>query len=491
MPNVLQAFDVGLVSEETVKNVGEQLMVQTPRYWLAPVIVALAAWCGDDEPLCRRAVEEAFRRSPSRTSLFMALVLRRQGRGPSAVRWLKHYLDVQDPNALGRDFAVILEAISQGAFGVAGLDLAQGFLDQWRRQLVTDDAVTDAQVRRWRVEVDAHVAPLGAPRFPRLAAVSPQYVQMDRVLASAEAHVPVRAKYEAMMAEEIPPADRLEDAVDDILDRLVSEYDVEELPLRRELAFNEAVIAHGGDVEVSQRALAADAAALETTLDYLTIQTTSALNPAAIGVSRSTQRFAVTSCHEWFARAHALFTRDYRAAVPPDVEAAFESSHNVVAKQFQLPRWVGSFRHPLEALERSLSDHWEPHINAFVNGLAFDKKKWVLPAVVTAVALVVLTACVGWPGVFVALLGGGIWALVLHNQAQAAAKQQAEARALLDRARHDSITQLRAARAELADWEHAFQTADAQEPQTRVMIARLGTAVQAATPYERRAVAPR
>lgn len=40
---MLQAFDVGLVSEETVRAVSEQLMIQTPRYWLAPALVALSA----------------------------------------------------------------------------------------------------------------------------------------------------------------------------------------------------------------------------------------------------------------------------------------------------------------------------------------------------------------------------------------------------------------------------------------------------------------
>jgi len=488
---VLQAFDIGLVSEETIGNVGAQLMVQTPRYWLAPVIVALAAWCGNDEDLCRRAVEEAFRRSPDRTSLFMALVLRRQGRGETSVRWLTHYLNAQDPSALGRDFAVILEAISQGAFGPAGLELAQGFLDRWQRQLVTDETVTDAQVNRWRSEVNAHVPPAPAqPVFPRLAAVSPQYVQLDRILAAATAHALLGAKYRAMMAETIPPADRLEDAVDDILDRLVDEYDEEELPLRRELLGHEAVIKHEGDKELAKRTLAEDAVALETRLDYLTIQTTSALNPDGIGVSRSTQRFAVASCQEWFTRAHALFTRDYRAARPGDVHAVFESTHNVIAKQFQLPRWVGSFNQPLEALEQSLSNHWQPAIDAFVNSLAFDKKKWILPAVVTGVAFIVLTACIGWPGALIALVGGGIWAAIVYNQSQAAAARQHEARALLDRARHDSIPQLRAARAELSDWEQAYLAADAQEPQTRALIAGLSTAVHTVTPYERRSVSP-
>ena len=181
---------------------------------------------------------------------------------------------------------------------------------------------------------------------------------------------------------------------------------------------------------------------------------------------------------------------DYRAAVPSQVDAAFESNHNVVARQFSLPRWVGSFNQPLEALERSLSDHWEPHINGFVNSLGFDKRKWILPAVATVVAAIALGACIGIGGVAIALVGGGIWAAVLYSQAQAAAKRQEEAREFLNRARHDSITQLRAARAELTDWEHAYQAADSQEAHARSLIAGLSTAVQAATPYERRSVTP-
>src|ERR1035437_7992387 len=52
-----QAFDVGLVSEKTDREISEQLMVQTPRYWLAPALVGLAAWSGDDQALCTRALE--------------------------------------------------------------------------------------------------------------------------------------------------------------------------------------------------------------------------------------------------------------------------------------------------------------------------------------------------------------------------------------------------------------------------------------------------
>lgn len=486
---MLQAFDVGFVSEDTVRAVSEQLMVQTPRYWLAPVLVALAAWAADEPDLCDRAVEEAFRRSPTRTALFMALVLRRQGRRDSSVRWLKHYLDAQDPHALGRDFAVILESISQGAFGPAGLDLVREALDRWRDLLLTDEGKQAAQVTRWRAELDSHIAPPATPRFPRLAQVSPQWVPMDRVLAAAEAHQSILAKYGGLAAEEVTPAASIEDAVDDILDRLVSEYDDDELPLRRELAFQEAVIEHDGDVDLSKRAVAADSASLETRLDYLTIQTTSALNPAAIGVSRSTQRLAVAACHEWFGRAHLLFTSDYRAALPPDVEAAFEGTHNAGALAFNLPRWVGSFAQPLEVLERSLGEHWDGHTRPFVAGFAFNwGKKLVLPIAVTVVATIVLTVCLGWVGLLVGLVAGGIWALVLYNQSQAAVRRQQEAQAFVDRARTESLAQLRAAGAELTDWSSQFRHADGFEPRVREMIADLARAGHASQPFERRGI---
>jgi hypothetical protein len=484
---VLQGFDVGLVSEETVRSVSEQLMVQNPRYWLAPVLVALGAWAADDPELCERGVQEGFRRSPGRTSLFMALVLRRQGRRGSSVRWLRQYFAAQDPNTLGRDFAVILECIAQGAFGPAGLELVQERLDVWREQLLHDEAKQQAQVDRWRAEMDRHLAASSRGRFPRLAGVSPEWPQMDRALSCAQANGSLLAKYQALADEEITGQERLEDAVDDILDRLVREYDDEELPLRREHALNQAIIRHSGDMDASNRDLATDLAALETTLDYLTIQTESALNPAKIGVSRSTQRIAVSSCHDWFGRAHATFSRDYRLGLPAVVHAVFEGSHNAGGKVFNLQRWTGSFTSPMEHLERSLAEHWDRAAQPFIDSFAFDwRKQAIAPAVATALGLVVLGLCFFPVGILLALVGGGIWFLILYTRSQSAAKLQQNVRDLLAREKHDSITQLRAAGAELTDWSGAFRAADATEPAVRTLIADLATAGNAASPYERR-----
>ncbi|WP_117212334.1 hypothetical protein [Allorhizocola rhizosphaerae] len=487
---MLQAFDIGLVSEDTVRTVGEQLMMQTPRYWLAPALVGLAAWAGDDRDLCGRAILEAFRRSPSKASLFMSLILRRQRRPDASVRWLRHYLAAQDPAKLGRDFAVILESIAHGAFGSAGVELMHETLDRWTERLLNDENVQVAQVNRWRAEIDAFASAPAAADFPHLRNLSPQWPELEAALSRAQVHEPLIRKYEAMMAEEIPPTDRLEDAIDDILDRLVREYDNEELPLRRELAFHRAVVEHGGDLAVSQATVASQRA-YDSTLDYLTIQSESALNPTAIGVSRTTQRLAVAACHEWFQRAHAAFTRDYRMALPPIVDVVFGTSHTIGAKTFQLPQWVGRLNEPMGRLEHDLAEHWDRHGQPFVDSFAFPLSRKLLWPIVTVIGVLVLIGvCTQSAGlaVLAALIAGGIWAAVLFGQYQTAQKQQAQARAYVEQSKQESLRQLRAAGAELTDWGSRYQQADAREAGVRTMIGDLANSGKAASPYERRTV---
>lgn len=486
---MLQAFDVGLVSEDNVRMVSDQLMLQTPRYWLAPALVALASWSADDRTLCERAVDEAFRRSPDRTSLFFALVLRRQGRRDAAVRWLRHYLLAQDPTALGREFAVILEAIAQGAFGPVGRELLDRTLAEWRTQLMDSADAQSRQVKRWRDEIDTLRAPSARDEFPRLAAVSPQWAQLDAVLSAARGQQPLLEKYRAIMDREFQPSQRIEDAVDDILDRLVSEYDNEELPLRRDLAFNQAVVDHDGDLAAARRTADADAASYEETLDYLTVQTTAALNPGAIGTSPATQRLAVAACHEWFQQAHAGHTRDYRAAVPQDVEARFGTNYTVAAQNFQLPPWTGSFTQKLADLEQSLAAHWDRHLGPFIASLAYPwpKKAAPLIAAVLGILLVIVPFNAGF-GAGAAAVVGAVWGLVLYNASQTARRNQEAARQFLENAKTESVHHLRAASAELTDWYEKFRAADQVEAQVRELITSLPTAGEGASPFEGRTV---
>jgi hypothetical protein len=486
---LLQSFDVGLVSEDTVRTVSEQLMIQTPRYWLAPALIGLTAWSADDPSLCNRGIEEAFRRSPSKTSLLFALILRRQGRLHSATRWLRHYLDAANPMALGRDFAVILEAVAHGAFGPAGRDLVQEKLATWGELLNNDEAAIATQVGRWKEEVKAHVGGSSTARFPVLARVSPQWPQLDQALQSADAHRALLTKYQAMLAQEITPSASIEDAVDDILDRLVSEYDNDELPLRRDLDLQEAIIECHGDLDAAAQKAQAESSAREDTLDYLTIQSTSALTPDRIGVSPATQRVAVAACEPWFNEAHAQFSREYRSQLPADVHAHFGARHNFGAAAFNLPPWVGSFTVAMPDLERDLAGHWDKHTVPFLDRLRYDwKKAAIVPSVVISLVFLLFVGASPVFAFFAALIGGGIWALVIRQRFGAAERTRRQTADTLRQWKSDSLAQLRHAGAELTDWSSQFASADGMEQDVRTMFASLKQAGQPAAPFERRAV---
>jgi hypothetical protein len=489
---MLQAFDVGLVSDEVVSSVAEELMIQTPRYWLAPALVALAAWSADDPGLCSRAVAEAFRRAPARTSLFFALILRRQDRAEAALRWLRHYLSTLDPQALGRDFAVVLEAIAHGAFGPAAQELTRQTLQTWQESLQSDDAITEAQIARWRQAIDSHVPTTPTTAYPTLAKVSPQWSQLDTCLRAASAHVPLAASYSAMLREEPAGMTSVEDAIDDVLDRLVSEYDEEELPLRREVATTKAVIDCQGDLDQAQRVAEASTAALDDTLDYLTIQTESALNPDGIGVSRATQRLAVASCHGWFRSAHERFSGEYRKALPSDVQARFDSNHTIGARVFQLPPWQGSFTRALPELEKDLVGHWERHTRSFVEALRFNWQNHALIAVaVLFFVLLFLVAANPVFGIVATLVAGGVWALVIYVRHESSRTAVAKAEHWLAEAQSESLGQLRDAAAQLTDWQTEFEAADAKEAEVRAVLDRLAVGGSAPTPYERRPITDR
>ena len=172
---LLQGFDVGNISNAVATNVAEELMIQTPRYWLAPALVALAAWSHDRQDIAEKSVREAFSRDRQKTSLLFTLVLRRQGRTSGSVRWLRHYVASLDPSALTREFAVILEASSCNAFGPEGNELLSAKLAEWSRRLRQYPEAVEEQVGRWISELASHQLRLGGNEYQTLQRLCTQW----------------------------------------------------------------------------------------------------------------------------------------------------------------------------------------------------------------------------------------------------------------------------------------------------------------------------
>lgn len=460
----LQAFDVGNVTNEAVQRVSEDLMIQSPRYWLAPALVGLAAWSRDDKDTAGKSIDAAFSRDPAKTALFFALILRRQGRSEAATRWLKHYLGSLDPRSLTREFAVILEATSQDAFGQFGRELVADQLIEWNQQLRADPEVNAKQIRVWIEELSIHRGVLDDDLYPHLSMVTPQWAALKDLLERASAHRNVFEKYRGVRDTPVNLTPDMSDRLDDILEVLVTEYDAEELPYVREVIKNKAIIDSGGDMARAQEQADAVGNALEETLDLVTMQTEIALRPEMLGATVGTQQVAVGIGRNDFVQAVAQFSAGYRQTYLDAVDVVLDPQHSSFAINLGFPGWQSNTNIPQEQAEKSLVDTWAVAMQNYLERVRFKPMTAMLPAIIALVVILIGAGIGGVPGFLIMLLlgGGGAVGYVLWKKKQADDLYN-EAVKMRDQAVAFSVDVHRAAIAEFVDAKLAYREEDSQE----------------------------
>lgn len=460
---LLQAFDVGNVSNDVARAVSEELMIQTPRYWLAPAIVALSAWSLDRPDIAERSVQEAYARDANKTSLFFALVLRRQGRGESAVRWLRHYLSSLDPSALTREFAVILEATSYDAFGAAGQRLLTERMREWCDELRNRPEIVEAQIDTWVEECTIESQALSGQEYRVLAQLSPQWSAVQRQLIAASSLPRLVDKYTTIrnFDSELPRV--LEDLLDDILDDLVREYDDEELPLRREVTYHEAIVEERGDRERAESRAAAFLKALEDTHDVVSLQTRAAIHPETLGVSTQTQRITIGVGQSDFRTAVGRYCAKYRQAHVSAVDITLSPTHTNYAATYKFPGWTTRTDTNEETAVSGLRSVWNKTFDDTIATMHFDQKFYVKPGIIVAVVALICFFISPLVGLAVLAAGSGI----VYYLGEQEKKKLDAAIAAVNVARapsmDKSISMYRDAVAEFVDAEVVFADLDVQE----------------------------
>lgn len=319
----LQALDVGIVTHGTLRQLSEELMLVTPRYWLAPALVAVAAWIRDDPELAQKALTETTRRDNDKAALFFALVLRRHRRNEATARWLRQYTARQDPTGLSREFTVILDAVSTGAFGHESKHLVMRQLGEWYERLADDREIVDRQVDRWARLLDADRRPVD-PRYTVLPVISPTWPQLKELYEGATVHRTAEERFRALFTGELPQSEDLRRRVDEILDGLVTGYDVEEAPLRRKEHELQEIVKADGDKTRAAKAVQTAVPLHEETVDFLTLLSNAAVGDRRTGTSPGTQRFAVALAKDWIAEGAGRLEAANLGAQPAAVEFELE-----------------------------------------------------------------------------------------------------------------------------------------------------------------------
>lgn len=327
---ILQASDIQLVRNETLRSATEELMISAPGYWLAPALVALSAWLGDNRDLAERALAEAIRRDDEKTSLFFALIGRRAGRNELNRIWLDRYFGLQDPFKLDRQTVVMVDALANGVFGAdVALHCSKRITD-WIGELSAQAGFVEAQRNQWaRALLSKAPDEDHGNRYSHLRRMSPTWAALNQAINGVATHAAVLAHFEGVFKGEIRPAPSVLVAVDDLLTKLVTRFDDEELPLRRQEELCRLIIEKGGDRHAAQQRFDLQSAALDEEIDFTQLLTNAAMHPELSHVTRATQRFAVAHSRDWILDGHADVTAKARMAVPADVQLEIDGWQGV------------------------------------------------------------------------------------------------------------------------------------------------------------------
>lgn len=316
---ILQADDLGIVKKETITDVTEEMMVTTPNYWLAPCLVALAAWINDKPEVADRAVREAIKRDDEKTSLLFALICRRADRKQACLKWAKRYFENQDAENLDRKCIVMLDAYASGLLGTDSEGVVAKHMEQWISYLEEKPGFVEKQTQQWSDAINLKREPLKDSSYTYLKKYSATWPVLQDIMEGAHLHA-IMFEYLDDIFSQQTSSQTVKQQLDDILDGLVANYDDEEIPLRKEEKLNQFIVDYDGDKQRAQASMQVEDSAFETHKDFTQLLTDAAMKPETTGSSVSTQKFALSLSKEWVGNAYQDVIATNRSKIPDQIE---------------------------------------------------------------------------------------------------------------------------------------------------------------------------
>ena len=316
---ILQADDIGIVKKDTISNATEELMISTPGYWLAPCLVALAAWINDQPELAEKAIIEGIKRNDEKTSLFFALICRRADRKEACLKWTQRYLANQDEENLDRKTIIVLDAFASGLFGADTEGVISRQMNEWLQHLEEKPGFTEKQTQQWSEAINLKRKPIDTSSYTYLRKYSKTWPVLEDILEGAHLHAEMLEYLIGIFEQKVSTA-TVREQLDDILDSLVTDFDDEELPLRKEEKFEQFIVDFRGDESRARQNMNVEQTAFETHKDFTQLLTDAAMKPETAHSSVSTQKFAFALSRDWVMNAYNDVVAQNRMKIPNEIE---------------------------------------------------------------------------------------------------------------------------------------------------------------------------
>lgn len=449
---ILQADDIGIVKKDTISNATEELMISTPGYWLAPCLVALAAWINDQPELAERAVKEGIKRNDEKTSLFFALICRRADRKSAALKWTQRYLANQDEENLDRKTVIILDAFASGLLGADSEGVVSKQMGEWLEHLADKPGFVEQQTKQWSDAINLKRKPLASGEYPYLHKYSKTWPVLQDIMEGAMLHAEILDYFIAILEQEAS-TDSLKAQLDEILNNLVTEFDDEEIPLRKEEKYNQFIIDFDGDENRARQNMAVEQTAFEERKDFTQLLTDAAMKPESSHASVSTQKFAIALSKEWVSNAYNDVVAQNRMKIPNEIEINVDTFNDKTTDGQNEAELIGKFN--------SLVDNEKANALAQLVLSGFEKFCLYGGAAIGVIGLIMMIADSGFLGLIAIIAGAGM--VINHFSKKKKIEQNRQnIEAQFEEKRQKGSQIIRATLAEVVDFRAEFAEKDSE-----------------------------
>lgn len=401
MLGILQATDVALVRKVTVSQISEELMVSTPNYWLAPVLVAIAAWIGNDKDLADRAIIEAIKRDNEHTSLVMALVCRRNNRTQTCYEWLSRYFATQSSASFDEDEMVYIDAYINGVFGKDEKHMCDDYVTRWIDEIRGSSSnFEDEQAETWH-EYFNRFNVSQAEKYPVLQNCVQEFGYIDQYLERVAAVEGISKDFQKIQDAFIDQ-DVLRKTVDQHLIKLVSADDKVERDLREQEEYLLAVKMCQGDTlaarQMTEKSKDEKKQKTMNIIEHLTRVISDGKD-----VLPSEKKTAVSFLHGYINKGYSRFIDEKKDEFPQQITMSFNGWSGKTSDSENAAELHASY----ESFIATQKDAEKAQIAARQN-----PKPWMIAAAILTVLGVITTILVLPLGIILLLTAGGLF---LHS----------------------------------------------------------------------------
>lgn len=358
---VVRDFDINLVRNSTIQELSEELWITSSRYWLSYALIAITAWVNNYPDVAKSALGECGRKDAIKTTLFFCLLNLRFGRMETAKRWFQEYFKTLDPTMLQQETAVMLQAFLNGVFGRdKELEYSvASVIDQWISILNEDAAICEELVGAYENYIN-NINPQAKFSYLNILQYCGNAQELSRTFRDVSKYDEIIAVLKSMDVEAgAQTDDNYTERVDTVLMNLISNYDAEELDLKRQQKYFTLIIRNEGEVDKAEAQYQEEVALEDQKFNIGKQMISWAIYDDGGETDTQVRKFGFRNTKPWFRDAVNRFADRVREQTPLEYSLSIDT-------------WSGvSNGDDYAELSESMKNHYESNKfqNMFVNTL--------------------------------------------------------------------------------------------------------------------------